>query len=545
MTDRIQHSPNFRLWRIIVLIVMLVTVIYPGWGASQSNARYGGKYNIPLSSEPESLDPAFITDIYSVTVANSLFDGLVEFDKDLNIVPAIAELWKISRNRRLYTFQLRQGVKFHNGREVTAEDFVFSFSRILQPDTHSPVASLFLNIEGAKAFHEGKNTEVKGLQALDRYTLKIELEQPFAPFLSILAMINAKVIPKEALDADFSRNPVGTGPFKFNNWNPGKEIILTANDAYNLGRPYLDTLYFQIYPNIEWEKVFADFERGFLDQSIIPSNRYDSITSGRRYQKRYNLVSKPTLNLVYIGMNCRQKPLDDVRVRQAMTMAVDITTIVTKITKRGSIPAKGILPPGIAGFDPEFQGYGYNRVRARKLLAEAGYQGGNGIPPLEIWTVSKAESVQKELMAYKNYLADIGIQIIPKVADSWKHFIKLINEKRVPLYYAAWYADYPDPDNFLYVLCHSKSRTNRMGYQNSEIDHLLESARQEVDYMKRIETYREVQKRVMEEAPLIAQHVNSFNYLFQPWVKGIEVSYLGAAYIPFRKIWIDYLEVAK
>jgi peptide/nickel transport system substrate-binding protein/oligopeptide transport system substrate-binding protein len=523
---------------------MLVTVITPAGGAAQSKARHGGKYNIPLSSEPESLDPAFMTDIYSVTVANNLFDGLVEFDKDLNIMPAIAELWKISRDRRLYTFQLRQGVKFHNGREVTAEDFVFSFSRILHPDTHSPVASLFLNIEGAKAFHEGKNSEVKGLQALDRYTLKIELDQPFAPFLSILAMINAKVIPKEALDADFSRNPVGTGPFKFNNWNPGKEIILTANDAYNLGRPYLDTLYFQIYPNIEWEKVFADFERGFLDQSIIPSNRYDSITSGR-YQKQYNLVSKPTLNLVYIGMNCRQKPLDDVRVRQAMAMAVDITTIVTKITKRGSIPAKGILPPGIAGFDPEFQGYGYNRVRARKLLAEAGYPGGNGIPPLEIWTVSKAESVQKELMAYKDYLADIGIQIIPKVADSWKHFIKLINEKRVPLYYAAWYADYPDPDNFLYVLCHSKSRTNRMGYQNSEIDHLLESARQEVDYMKRIETYREVQKRVMAEAPLIAQHVNSFNYLFQPWVKGIEVSYLGAAYIPFRKIWIDYLEVAK
>lgn len=545
MNDHIDHGPGFWLWRAIVLILLVITGITPAIGETQDNVRYGGKYNIPLSSEPESLDPAFITGIYAVTVANNLFDGLVEFDEDLNIVPAIAELWKISRDRRLYTFQLRQGVKFHNGREVTAEDFVFSFSRILHPDTHSPVASLFLNIEGAKAYHKGEVPEIMGLQALDRYTLKIQLDQPFAPFLSILAMTNARVVPKEAIDSDFSRHPIGTGPFKFNSWKPGKEIMLTANEKYNLGRPYLDTIYFQIYPNIEWEKVFADFERGFLDQSIIPSNKYDLLTSDPRYQKRYNLVSKPTLNVVYIGINCRQKPLDDVRVRKALTMAVDINTVVTSITKRGSIPAKGILPPGIAGFDPEFQGYGYNTVRARKLLAEAGYPDGNGIPPLEIWTVSKAESVQKELSAYREYMADIGIRIVPKVADSWKHFIKLINEKRVPLYYAAWYADYPDPDNFLYVLCHSKSRTNRMGYENLEVDHLLETARQEVNYMKRIETYRMVQKRVMKDAPLIAQHVNSFNYLFQPWVKGIEVSYLGAAYIPFRKIWIDYREVAK
>jgi len=545
MNNFVFHGPRLRICGTALLIVLLVTFSTPASGAVQTEARYGGKYNIPLSSEPESLDPAFITDIYSVTVANNIFDGLVEFDKDLNIMPAIAELWKISRDRRLYTFQLRKGIKFHNGREVTAEDFVYSFSRLLHPETHSPVASLFFNIQGARAFHEGTQSQISGLQALDRYTLKIELDQPFAPFLSILAMINAKVVPQEALDADFSRNPVGTGPFKFNSWDAGKEIVLTANDTYNLGRPYLDTLYFQIYPNIEWEKVFADFERGFLDQSIIPSNKYDLITAETQYQKRYNLVSKPTLNLVYIGMNCRQKPLDDVRVRKALTMAVDIKTIVANITKRGSIPAKGILPPGIAGYDPEFQGYGYNAVRARKLLAEAGYPGGVGIPPLEIWTVSKAESVQKELLAYKDYMADIGIQIIPRIADSWKQFIKLINEKRVPLYYAAWYADYPDPDNFLFVLCHSESRTNRMGYQNSEIDHMLESARQEVDYMKRIETYREVQKRVIKDAPLIAQHVNSFNFLFQPWVKGIEVSYLGAAYIPFRKIWIDYLEVAK
>ena len=533
-------------WRSIawVLVALLISV-QPGLAETNGASRFGGKYNVPLSSEPATLDPAFITDIYSVTIANNLFDGLVEFDKDLNIVPAIAEVWKISRDRRTYTFQLRQGVKFHNGREVTAEDFVFALQRIVDPATASPVSSLFLSIEGAQDFHDGQAKAIAGLQALDRYTLEIKLRQPFAPFLSILAMANAKVVPREAINVDFAKAPIGSGPFTFSRWRSGQEISLKANEDYFGGRPYLDTLLFQIYPNIEWEKIFSDFERGFLDQSIIPSHRYNEISSNPGYLDHYNLVSKPTLNLVYIGINSRHKPLDDVRLRQALALAVDTEHIVSDITKRGSVSARGILPPGIAGFDPGFDGYGYNPVRARELLAEAGYPGGQGIPPLEVWTVSKSESVQRELNAYKEYFKAIGITLIPKVADNWKHFIRLINEKHVPLYYAAWYADYPDPDNFLYVLCHSQSRTNRMGYKNPSIDRMLEEAREEVNYMQRIDTYREIERRVMAEAPLIAQHVNSFNYLFQHWVKGVEVGYLGAAYIPFRKIWIDYLHASR
>ena len=220
---------------------------------SAMQVRYGGKYSVPLSSEPESLDPAFITDIYSVTVANNLYDGLVEFDKDLNIVPALAKIWKISRDRRTYSFQLRRGVAFHNAREVTADDFVYSLTRILHPETDSPVAPLFMNVRGAKEFHEGRAPSVSGLKAQNRYILKIELNHPFAPFLSILAMTNAKVVPKEVFKFEISRYAVGTGPFKYTSWQPGKEIILAANTDYYGGRPYLDTLNFRIYPNIEWE----------------------------------------------------------------------------------------------------------------------------------------------------------------------------------------------------------------------------------------------------------------------------------------------------
>jgi peptide/nickel transport system substrate-binding protein/oligopeptide transport system substrate-binding protein len=469
----------------------------------------------------------------------NLFDGLVEFDKDLNIVPAIADIWKISRDHMKYTFLLRKGVKFHNGREVTAEDFVFSISRILSPEIKSPVASLFLNIQGARPFHEGKTAKLTGLIAEDPYTLVIRLEEPFAPFLSILAMANAKVVPKEVIGPDFARKPVGTGPFRFGKWEAGKEIVLKANTEYFDRRPFLDTLKFHIYPNIEWEKIFSDFEKGMLDQSIIPSGKYELVKSDPRYTEGYQFISQPTLNLVYVGMNVLFSPLDDVKVRQAISYAVDTEKIVEEITKRGSIPAKGILPPGIAGYDPEVKGYVYNPQKALELLEQAGYPNGKGFPPLEIWTVSKSESVQRELEAYRKYLAEIGIKLTRKVAKNWKEFVRLINEKKAPLFYAAWYADYPDPDNFLYVLCHSKSKTNRMGYHNPEVDKLLEKARQEIDYMKRVKAYQDIQRLALQDAPLLCQHVNAFNYLFQPWVQGIEVSYLGAAYIPFRKIWID------
>lgn len=535
------YRASYRRLCKLAFVVMLVL-----WCSSAAKGiaeikQYGGEYRVPLASEPSSLDPAYITGIYAVNVAMNLFDGLVEFDKDLNIVPAIARVWKISRDHRTYTFFLSKGVRFHNGREVTSEDFVFSFSRILSPDTKSPVASLFLNIQGAKEFHDGKSSHVSGLRAPDPYTLKIQLEEPFAPFLSILAMANAKVVPKEEIGPLFGRRPIGTGPFSFNIWQQGKEIVLAANKEYFAGRPYLNALRFRIYPNIEWEKIFDDFEKGLLDQSIIPSNKYDSIMSDAHYAERYNLISKPTLNLVYVGMNVNMPPFNDQRVRQAISYAVNTEAIVRDITKRGSIPAKGILPPGIAGFDPHFEGYRYDPQKAAKLLEEAGYPQGRGIGPIEIWTVSKSESVQRELREYQRYLAEIGITLVPKVASNWKEFIKFINEKKAPMYYAAWYADYPDPDNFLYVLCHSDSKTNRMGYHNPKVDELLDQARRETDYMKRVDLYREVQKMVMVDAPLINQHVNGFNFLFQPWVKGVEVSYLGAAYVPFKKVWIESL----
>ncbi len=530
---------NFRLSTAFYLAAILILPLFflPA-AATGAAGKSGGVYRIPLGHRPATLDPAFYTDIYSFNVAHNLYDGLVEFDEKLSVIPSIARRWKISRDHRTYTFLLREGVKFHNGRTVTAEDFVYSFTRILSPETQSPVAWFFTSIKGAKAFQAGTAPAVEGLTALDPTTLRIELEKPFAPFLSIMAMVNAKVIPKEAVGEDFSQNPVGTGPFRFVSWRPGESIELAANEDYFNGAPHLDALRFKIYPKVGIEEIFRDFEAGLLEQAVIPSGSYEKVLA-ENTNKRFTIVSKPGLNLVYVGMVSAFEPLNDRRVRQALIHAVDTATIVKDITRRGSIPAKGILPPGIPGFNPRFKRYPYDPAKARALLAEAGYPGGKGIPPLELLTASKRESVKKEMAAYGNYLAQIGIKLVPKVADNWKAFINRVNGKEVPLFYAAWYADYPDADNFLYVLCNSKSKTNRMGFSNPEVDRLLEEGREKSSYMERVKLYQQAEELLKEEAPIISQHTNSVNYIFQPEVKNLKLNHLGAIYLPFRHVRLD------
>jgi oligopeptide transport system substrate-binding protein len=535
-----------RIGRPVFLPIFCCLLIQSAFALAQvptnasTGTKFGGAYRRALANNPTTLDPAFVSDIYSRTVVRQIVDGLVQFDAHLNPIPAIAEFWEASRDGLTWTFTLRRGVKFHHGREVTAEDFVYSFTRLLDSKKPSPPSEYFRRIEGANDFMDGKAASVRGLKAVDRYTLQIVLEEPFAPSLTVLGLANAAVVPKEEVERlgnNFARAPVGTGPFKFVRWEPGKEIVLDANRDHYEGRPFLDTIVFRIGGT--FEKVFAQFLAGNLEEAMIPSGKTEEVLNDPQY-RRYQLLRRPMLGLLYIGFNSQIKPFDDKRVRQAFNYAVNKEEIVREITKMGSLPGNGTLPPGMPGHDPDLKGYYYNPSKGKRLLAEAGYPDGAGFPVVQLWAFSKAESTKAELAAYQEYLAELGVKVEIHFAPDWPVYKQMLQQGKLSMFRVAWYADIPDPDNFFFPLLHSAGKPNYMFYRNPRVDRLLEEARAETDYAQRVKLYREAERIVMDDAPWITQHNHIFEYLYQPYVQGVEVSLLGDRWIPMNKIWLKH-----
>jgi peptide/nickel transport system substrate-binding protein/oligopeptide transport system substrate-binding protein len=524
---------------LVVLALVTLCVVAPAWAAAQARAAVedagaGTLYRRPLGNDPVTLDPARIRDIYSLAVAQQLFDGLVEFDHTLTISPALAQYWKSSRDGLTWTFTLRKGVKFHHGREVTAEDVVYSFTRILDPKTRSGAADLFVNIKGAQEFRDGHASRVAGLAALDRHTVQVTLSEAFAPFVSVLAVGHAKIVPNELVEQQgdaFGTRPVGTGPFSFMRWDRGKEIVLAANPEYFNGAPKITRLVYRIFPGENFEATYSEFQRGQLEDSPLPYRRI-------QFQPNQIHVKRPMFSVRFYGVNRRIKPFDDKRVRQALIYAIDRTAVIDEVFLGRYLPARGILPPGTQGYNPKLRGYAYDPQRARGLLAEAGYPGGRGLPPVAIWSSVK-DRVMVEHTHLKRYLEAVGFRPEFHYETDWPTFSRLLGDGKLPVFLYAWFADVPDPDNFLAKLFHSRSPRNFFGYANPAVDDLLAHARADTDLLRRVDLYRRAEQLIMDDAPIIPFWHYTYERVFQSYVRSVEVNGLGDPYIPLRKIWLD------
>jgi oligopeptide transport system substrate-binding protein len=528
------------IWITLILLALIQCPLPGAWGQEKTQGatpRFGGVYRRPLSNNPSTLDPALIADTYGFTVAQQIFDGLVQYDGTLTIVPAIAQSWKASRDGLQWTFFLRKGVKFHHGREVSADDVIYSFTRILDPKTSSKAAEVFLKVKGAKDFVEGRVKVVQGFRAVDRYTIQIELGEVSAPFVASLAIGYAKIVPREIVEelgSAFGSRPVGTGPFKFANWKKDEEIVLEANRDYYGGRPFLDRLEYKIYPGTPLEKMFASFESGGLEDTMIPASELDRVQANGRYQ----FFRRPMLGVRFFGFNTSEGPLANRLVRQAFNYAIDREAMAREINKNRYRAGQSFLPPGTYGYDPQFKPYPFDPGQAKMLLTKAGYPGGKGLPVFQVWSSVKATNNEQEHDAIKKYLADIGIRVEFQYNTNWPSFNSLVYDGKLPIFRYGWVADVPEPDNFLYRLFHSQSRNNLTRYRNEQVDRLLDQARGEQNYLKRIQLYRQAEKLIMEDSPVIPLSYYSYEQLFQAYVQSIEVSALGDPYIPMRKIWL-------
>lgn len=497
-------------------------------------------YRRPLGNDPASLDPARINDVYGRSVAQQIFDGLVRFDQTLTVTPALAEFWRASRDGLIWTFTLRRGVRFHHGREVTADDVVFSFSRILDPRLRSSAADSFMPIQGARAFREGRAPTVTGLVAVDPHTLRVTLDQAFAPFVSVLALGHAKILPRDVVEAKgdaFGREPVGTGPFRFAHWERGRSIVLTANPDYFEGAPRLRRVVYRIFPGENSVAMFQEFRKGLLEDSPVTTRDHGRIVAGAGTD--YTYIKRPMFNLRFYGLNARVKPLDDGRVRGSIVRAVDRTSILTDVFGGRFAPARGILPPGTLGFNPQLRPATPDPEQARELLAQAGYPAGRGLPVITFWSGAKSERVVREHEHMERDLAAIGIRAQFRYQTEWPAFQKLLEEGRLPAFLYAWFADIPDPDNFLFLLFHSRSPRNYLGYANPTVDALLATARAEPDGARRVDLYRRAEQVIVDDAAVLPVWHYPYERVFQPYVRSVEVNGLGDPYIPLKKIWLE------
>jgi len=493
---------------------------------------------------PGSLDPALLDDVYEATVVNQMFEGLLRFDAYLNVIPCIADSWEISADGRIYTFHLKPGVLFHDGSEVKADDVAYTFSRVFRlPEEETVVAREALShIAGTGDYAAGRTETISGIQVLGHYDIRIELENPCASFLAILASDPAHIVPRHVVenagDEAFGLSPVGSGPFRLAQRSADR-IILVVHDGYHLEPARLDSLVFD-FPADNARDFAADaFLRGELSAAIIPHGRLPEFQAHRGIQ----IITRQELSLTFIGLNESKPPFDDRRVRQAFAHALDREEILRR-DRDTRIPTNGILPPGMPGYTPESKLLGYDPERARALLAEAGYPEGRGLPPIVFTTANQTEDARQLMEEVRNQMRRVGIQIEPE-SLSWLEFSSRLTSQDLQCFTVTWVADIPDPSSFLYPLGHGQGSANFASYHNAAVDSLLSLGQSTRTALERMQVFREAERHMLRDAPIVPLFHPLSALALQREVNGITLTPMGIGNLPLKNVWMESARLAK
>lgn len=468
----------------------------------------GDSENIPLTlvfgrgADSVGLDPAHEEDGESFKVAELLYDTLVQYQQEsTDIEPGLATSWENSPDGLTWTFHLREGVRFHDGTPCDADAVVFSFQR--QYDPNHP----FHRVGGPYLYWValGFDDVIESVSATNSKTVVIRLKRPYAPLLSALAVPAFSIVSPTALKKyreDFKSHPVGSGPFKFVEWQRDDRIVLERNDAYWGGKSALDRIIFRSIPDNATRLL--ELEQGSIHILEYPDpENLEAIRSNRDFI----LIEKPGMNVGYIAMNTKKPPLDDVRVRRAVNHAVNKQAIVERLYNGLAVVAKNPIPPTIWGYNDAIVDYEYNPAKAKALLKEALPQGSRELTlyalpaprPYFLNPNQIALAVQSDLQA-------VGLRVRIKTFEFGTYLEKVKNGEH-DLAMLGWIADYADPDNFLYFNLDKDNAKPPAGniafYESNPLHELLVAAQKESDHTKRIALYHRAQKIVHEDAPWV------------------------------------------
>ena len=433
----------------------------------------------------------------------NIFDRLVDVevgtDGNSKIVPSLAESWDISDDGLEYTFHLRQGVKFHNGNDFTAEDVAYTFHRILTVE--GGVNTEFIDqIKGADELLAGETDTLEGVEVVDDYTIKVTLKEPFAGFLASISSPGVSIYDSEATEAagdQFGMDPavtVGTGPFEFSSWSFNNQLVLTRNEDYWKGASGLPGVVIKIIPDTETQSMM--FESGELDILDL-DYAADSVD---RFTETYpdQIVQGPRVGIVYFTMNFNKEPFQDVRVRKAVQMSIDRQAILDALYGGRGQVEQGIFPHGLIGFNPDQEEIKYDPEAAKALLAEAGYADGFD---MEIAADSSAsDTMTMALEIVSDQLAEVGIRAEIKNYDE-STWLETRKSGELGSFMSTWSADYNDPDNFIYTFFgnEEKTRIRSINYPDTEVMERVAKARTIVNEDERLAEYKALEEKIVHE----------------------------------------------
>lgn len=524
---------TIRTWaRCAVLLTLLLFVISPVAQSAAQTPTYGGHFRRMLGSDPGNLDPAGPALVRADAVRMNIFDSLLRLDlKTLDLTPGAAESWSVSDDGRTITFRLRRGLKFHNGREMVADDVKYSIERILMPETASPRVRAFDRITGAKEFIAKQARDVTGIRVLDRYRLSVTNTVVDCTFpLTFTGLFIAPKEEVERLGREFGQRPVGSGPFIFERWSRDDSVLLRANTGYWEGRPYLAALEFRIIPDPATAQ--AEFDTGRLEFLLLQDPNYRRYADDPKWKDF--IIEVPELFTRHVGFNVTKPPLNDVRVRQALNHAVDKATIVRTVLQGKAFPATGVFPPSHPAYNRNLRGYDYNPARARELLAAAGLAGGFD---LEL-NGSSSPVIGRWMEAIQRYWAEVGVRVRISQQD-FGVLLDRAGKGEVPTYVLS-HGGGPNAVNYLEPF---RSRNfgppgNRMFYKNDRVDQLLDRAERTCNQREQIRLAQEAEGLIVADAPWFFFNYNKAVLVHQPNVRGLVSNPTEMDFQPMHKVWI-------
>ena len=522
---------------VISALALILVGLMAGTGWA---ARSGGTFNfvLPYAGDVLTLDPHKTPNTNDQIVTININRSLYSWD-EVNNRPKLelGDKVDVSADGLVYRIALKKGVKFHNGRQMTVDDIIWSYERIMNAKTASPSARYVRIVKGAKDYEEGKAQRIAGLRKIDDFTLEITMERPLDPAYSLYEGGTA-ILPKEEVEKKgdaFGTDPVGAGPFKFSKWVKGSEMVIVKNpDYYEKGKPYLDKVVYKMMP--EGAARDAAFRAKELDATVVGAQQYPVYKADPEISK--NMVEVAELFTRLIGFNPNYEPFKKREVRQAINYAIDTKLIIQRLLKDKAYQAVGYLPTTSPAFDPKAKGYEYNVEKAKALMKQAGYEQGFTFECIgtnnESWGTPVVEAIMPFLKA-------INITVKPQQLEG-----AALAPRLQKLDYQAfiWSVGSGAGGDSLQALARWESTNpptagNFVAYNNPEFDKLLEAARKERDIAKRNEILRKADALFRDDAPIWFFNYNKAVVSHQPWVHGIKPVAIEMMYQDLVDLWID------